>query len=284
MDQPSLGTRSNTAVHVRSQRLTVSALVVSYNTRGLTLEAIASVIADAEVIVVDNASADGSPDAIAARFPDVCLVRSEVNLGYAGGVNAAAAVAHGDALLVLNSDAQVQPGALAQLVRCLEQHPSAALVGPALTHPDGRPQASAFRFPGLLQYALDLYPVPRLMETALNGRIWARTQMRIDYPLGACMLIRRSAWNDVGPLDQGYFMYMEEIDWCRRARARGWEIWHEPAAVVIHHAGSSTRQQPQAMRAQLWRSRLRYYSRFHTPAENRLLHALVRSRFKNRTR
>ena len=258
--------------------MSVSALVVSYNTRDLTLEAIASVIAEAEVIVVDNASSDGSADAIATAFPDACVIRSEVNLGYAGGVNAAASAAHGDALLVLNSDARLQSGALETLQRCLEQHPRAALVGPALKYPDGRQQASAFRFPGLLQFALDLYPVPRLMDTAVNGRIWASKPVRIDYPLGACMLIRRTAWEDIGPLDEGYFMYMEEIDWCRRARARGWEIWHDPRAVAIHHAGSSTRQQPQAMFAQLWRSRLRYSSRFHPPAHNRLMGALLRTR------
>ena len=209
------------------------------------------------------------------------LIVSCVNLGYAGGVNAAAGAAHGDALLVLNSDARLEPAALPLLLDCLDQRPGAAMVGPALKYPDGRPQASAFRFPGLLQVALDLYPVPRLMDTALNGRIWATTPRRIDHPLGACMLIRRAAWEDVGPLDEGYFMYMEEIDWCRRARARGWEIWHQPAAVAIHHSGSSTRQQPRAMFQQLWRSRLRYYSRFHTPTSNRLVRALVHSRLKN---
>ena len=241
----------------------------------------ASVIDEAEVVVVDNASRDGSADAIAARFPEVCLVRSKLNLGYAGGVNAAAGAAHGNALLVLNSDARLEPGALECMLRCLEQHPGAAMVGPALKYPDGRAQACAFRFPGVLQLALDLYPVPRLMDTRLNGRIWASTPVRIDHPLGACMLICRAAWDQVGPLDEGYFMYMEEIDWCRRARAHGWEVWHEPAAIVIHHSGSSTRQQSRAMFTQLWRSRLRYYSRFHTPGCNRLIRALVHSRLKS---
>jgi GT2 family glycosyltransferase len=255
----------------------VSTLIVSYNTRDLTLEAVESSTAEpqTETIVVDNGSVDGSADAIAKRFPSVVLIRSEANLGFAGGINRAAACAHGDALLVLNSDARLQPGALQRMLALLEEHPQAALVGPSLRFPDGRPQASAFRFPGLSQVALDLFPIDRLMDSWLNGRITANTPTPVDHPLGACMLIRRSAWNDVGPLDEGYFMYLEEVDWCRRARLRGWQIWHQPRAVVLHDAGASTSQQPDAMFSQLWRSRLRYYVRFHGPVYNRFVHTII---------
>jgi N-acetylglucosaminyl-diphospho-decaprenol L-rhamnosyltransferase len=259
----------------------VSVLIVSYNTRELLLEAIASVVDEpgVETIVVDNASRDGSPDAVAARFPTVQLSRSETNLGYAAGVNRAAAAARGEALLVLNADAKMCPGALALLLEVLARQPRAAIVGPALRYPDGHEQAAAFRFPGLVQVVLDLFPIDRLMDSRLNGRVTpARTSqpVQIDYPLGACMLIRCAAWQEVGPLDEGYFMYLEEIDWCRRSRQKGWQVWHQPAAVAVHHAGASTRQQPDAMFAQLWRSRLRYYQRFHGPAYNRLVHAVVR--------
>lgn len=256
----------------------LSALIVSFNTRELTLEAIESVIGEPnlEVIVVDNASTDGSPLAIGKRFPAARLICSEVNLGFAGGVNQAAAMACGQYLLVLNSDARLTPGALERLVELLEQRPRAALVAPALRYPNGRPQPSAFRFPGLIQVALDLFPVDRLMDSRLNGRVSATAATRIDHPLGACMLIRRAAWDDIGPLDDGYFMYLEEIDWCRRARMHGWQIWYQPRALAIHYGGASTSQQSEAMFAQLWRSRLRYYARHHGPAYNRLVHALVR--------
>lgn len=258
--------------------MSCSALIVSFNTRELTLEAIASVVTEpgVQTVVVDNASRDGSADAIAERFPSVCLVRSVHNLGFAGGVNRAAVEAAGDALLVLNSDARLQPGALELMQERLTHHPRAGLVAPALRYPDGRPQASAFAFPGLVQVALDLRPIDRLMDSRFNGRVYADSPRQIDHPLGACMLIRRAAWDEVGPLDEGYFMYLEEIDWCRRARARGWQIWHDPRACVVHHGGSSTSQQPEAMFAQLWRSRLRYYSRFHGPVYNRLVRTLIR--------
>ena len=127
-----------------------------------------------------------------------------------------------------------------------------------------------------MQVALDLRPIDRLMETRINGRIQATRPTRIDHPLGACMLIRRAAWDDVGPLDEGYFMYMEEVDWCRRALGRGWQVWYHPGARVIHHAAASTSQQPDAMFTQLWLARLRYYRRFHGPAYNRVVHFLVR--------
>jgi N-acetylglucosaminyl-diphospho-decaprenol L-rhamnosyltransferase len=261
-----------------------SALIVSFNTCELTLAAIGSVVddPDVEVIVVDNNSHDGSADAVAERFPRVRLVRSERNLGFAGGVNRAASEASGEMLLVLNSDARLDPGALQLLRAFLAATPRAGLVAPALRYPDGRAQQSAFAFPGLIQVALDLYPIDRLMDSRVNGRVRSTEPREIDHPLGACMLIRGAAWEDVGPLDEGYFMYLEEIDWCRRARSRGWQIWHYPAAVAVHHGGSSTSQQPQAMYAQLWRSRLRYYARFHGPTYNRIVRALVRRGLRGR--
>jgi len=259
-------------------------LIVSYNTRELLLEAIESVIdeAEVEVIVADNASRDGSAEAVTSRFPSVRLVRSAINLGFAGGVNRAAECARGRALLVLNSDARLEPGALDALLELLDRMPKAAMVAPALRYTDGRPQPAAFKFPGLAQLAMDLFPVDRLADSKLNGRIHAKAPASIDHPLGACMLIRRSAWEAVGPLDEGYFMYLEEVDWCRRARLKGWQIWHHPGAVAVHHGGSSTRQHADAMFVQLWRSRLRYYTRFHGLFYNRVVHALVRLGLRRR--
>ncbi|MDQ3808734.1 MAG: glycosyltransferase family 2 protein [Chloroflexota bacterium] len=254
-------------------------LIVSYNTRDLLLDAVASVLCEpeVEVVVVDNASRDGSAAAVAERFPSVRLIASPRNLGFAAGTNLAARQARGRHLLLLNPDAALTPGALDRLLAVFERHPRVGAAGPALVYGDGRAQPSAFRFPDLSQVVLDLFPVPRLMDSPLNGRLSrpGRAQC-IDHPLGACMLIGRAAWDDVGPLDEGYFMYLEEVDWCRRAAARGWRTWYEPAARAVHHAGSATRQRSDAMFEELWRSRLRYYQRFHGPLFNRLVHAIVR--------
>ena len=262
----------------------VSALIVSYNTRELLLEAVGSVTNEpgVETIVVDNGSRDGSPEAVERRYRHVNVIRSTINLGFAAGVNRAAEAAQGSNLLVLNSDARLEPGALATLLALLDQQPRAAMVAPRLRYPDGRPQAAAFRFPGLAQIVFDLFPVDRLTDSPLNGRVNPRAPQRVDHPLGACLLIRRAAWRDVGPFDEAYFMYLEEIVWCRRAAARGWQIWHHPGAVAVHHGGSSTRQHAEAMAAQLWRSRLRYYARFHGPLYNRLVHLLIRAGLSRR--
>jgi GT2 family glycosyltransferase len=263
----------------------ISVLIVSYNTRDLTQEAIASVIDEPQVetIVVDNASSDDSAEAIGRRFPTARVIRAETNLGFAAGVNRAASVACGDYLLVLNPDARLEPNALKRMLELMDQQPRAGLVSPALQYPDGRQQSAAFSFPGLVQVLLDLFPIARLAESRLNGRVHVSRPTRIDHPLGACMLIRGAAWQDVGPLEEGYFMYLEEIDWCRRAQRRGWQIWQQPGASVIHVGGASTSQQPDAMFAQLWRSRLRYYARFHGPLFNRLVHSIVRAGLRHKS-
>jgi GT2 family glycosyltransferase len=245
----------------------VSALIVAYNTRQLTLEALASVAGDAdiELIVVDNNSADGTADAVAAGFPEATLVRSAENRGFAWGVNRAVERATGEYLLLLNPDAALSPGSLGTMLAFLDAHPTAAAVGPRLAYGDGSHQDSAFRFPGLLQVWLDLFPINRLMAGPLNGRYTIGAEpLKVDFLLGACALIRREAWERVGPLDERFFMYVEEVDWFRRAQQAGWEVWHHPVAVAVHHAGQSTRQKADVMFVELWHSRLKYYAK-HFP-------------------
>ena len=279
-------------------------VVVSFNTAALLDACLRSVhaalvetgwLADAEVVVVDNHSADESVAFVRRHHPWVRLVASDVNLGFTAANNVALAPwASGAApcparVLLLNPDAELLPGALAALAAVLDAEPRTAVVGPSLRYADGRFQHGAFRFPGLVQTGLDLWPVARLADSRLNGRYPRRRYDRgrpfdVDAVLGACMLVRADALQAVGPLDTGYFMYCEELDWCQRFRAAGWRVRCVPAAGVIPHGGASTSRFQSTTFVHLWRSRLRYFDAHAGGVRARLLRALVRIGFARHDR
>jgi N-acetylglucosaminyl-diphospho-decaprenol L-rhamnosyltransferase len=255
----------------------VSAVIVSFNTAPLLERAIQSLVSSApsvnglEIIVVDNASEDGSPLMVREKFPDVRLVRLTRNVGFAAGTNMGLRMARGEQLLLLNPDAELLHNAMPTLSSFLAEHPWVAAVGPRLIYPDGTHQDSAFHFPNLGQITFDFFPPPRhILQSRLNGR-YGKTDSPhpIDHPLGACMLLSRTAFEDVGLLDEAFYMYCEEVDWCMRAWERGWEIYHHPGAVVIHHSGKSTEQRSGAMFEQLQKSRSRLYEKHYNGAFKR---------------
>jgi len=257
---------------VEAPMVDLSVVIVSWNTRALTLGSIAAVGAASgalrvETIVVDNGSRDGSPGAIRERFPDVRVIETGRNLGFAGGNNAGLRAARGRFVCLLNSDTEARAGSLAALVAHLEAHPELGAVGPRLLNADGSEQAVGFRFPSLAQVALDLFPLGgRFAESRVNGRYPHEPRDRafaIDFPLGACIVARREAVEATGPLDEGFHMYSEEVDWCRRMRAAGWGIECLPTAEVVHFGGQSTSQQPARMFYELHRSRACYFRRWH---------------------
>ncbi len=270
-------------------------VIVSYNTRELTLACLASVFQAletsglrGEVWVVDNASADGSAAAIRESFPQVHLWASAENLGFAGGVNWALA-ALGQLpeppryVFLLNPDTLVAPDALGHLVRFMDATPQAGAAGAQLRYGDGSFQHGAFRFPTLLMALFDFWvPHPRLLDSPLNGRYPRRWYARgrpfpIDHPLGAALLIRWEALRQVGPLDEGFFMYCEEVDWCRRAKAAGWEVYCVPQAMVTHFAGQSTQQFRERMFVVLWRSRYRLFRKHYGSLYRGLVRWIVRA-------
>lgn len=269
-------------------------IIVSYNTRDLLRRCLQSVYEDAartpglqtSIVVIDNASADGSAEMVAEEFPLVQLIASAENLGFARANNVGLrllgfqsattqAATAPDAAFLLNPDTELQPGALTELTGFLQQHPQAGACCPRLTYGDGSFQHSAFHFPGLAQLFLDLYPIPRLMQSRINGRYPRRLYegkrpFAIDFALGAALMVRTEAVAAAGLLDESYFMYAEEMDWQKRIQRAGWPIYCVPTAHIIHYEGQSARQFRRAMTVALWRSRLRYYDKHH-PAWKRWL-------------
>jgi GT2 family glycosyltransferase len=231
-----------------SQPPVVSVIIVSYNTRDLTLDCLRTVTKELdrekiEVFVVDNASQDDSVAAIRAEFPDVKLIANERNVGFGTANNQAMQTACGRTFLLLNSDAFPKPGAVSVLISYLDSHPEVAAVGPRLLNADGTLQRSCFRLPSPGRAWLEnlwladlLYRHPTLGEY----RRWPHDVARnVDFVSGACMLIRREVWDRIGGFDEDFFLYAEETDWQRRMRDAGWQIAFTPAAEVVHLGGES---------------------------------------------
>ncbi|PDV97355.1 glycosyltransferase family 2 protein [Candidatus Chloroploca asiatica] len=266
-----------------------SVIIISFNTVTLLRTCLASLRAcqlALEVIVVDNDSHDGSPAMVRAEFPEVRLLALDHNLGFAGATNRGLAAVTGTPpfYLLLNPDTVVHPGAIETLVAFLEAHPRVGMVGPRLLNPDGTLQQAAFRFPTLLMTLLDLFPPGEVLPGRLYGSWWhgryphatGTTPFAIDHPLGACMLVRREVVATVGALDQRYFMYSEEIEWCWRIKATGWAIWQVPAATVTHVGGAATSQVRPRMFVALWQSRLQFTAQHRSPQSLHAQRSLVR--------
>jgi N-acetylglucosaminyl-diphospho-decaprenol L-rhamnosyltransferase len=269
--------------------------IVSYNTRDLLRGCLASLHAcrlPLRTVVVDHCSPDGSAAMVRAEFPEVQLLEPGRNLGFAGGTNLAlrqlgfcAPAAGGlpaNMALLLNPDTRVHSGAIEALAAFLAEHPRVGMVGPRLLNADGTTQPAAFRFPTLTMTALDLFPPGEALPGRLYGSWWhgrypeerGETPFPIDHPLGACILARREAVEEIGLLDERYFMYAEEVDWCLRTRRAGWAIWQVPQARVTHYGGASTRQVRARMQIALYQSRLRFFEQ-HYGAGTVKIHRLV---------
>lgn len=248
-------------------------VIVSWNARA-DLERCLRSLADPPpatphtIAVVDNASADGSADLVAERFPAVRLIRSDENLGFARANNLAIRQLPGDPILLLNPDTIVPPGAIDRLVEHLASHPDAAAAGPRLVDGDGFPEISFGRLPSPAREAV------RKVMTRLHARrvrpvTWwvdrrARRGRAVDWVSGAALIVRRRPAEEAGLLDERFPLYWEDIDFCAGLRARGWQVLFTPAAEITHLRGRSARAAPEAAGRAYRSAQLAFYAK-HRP-------------------
>ena len=295
-------TPDNHSYTARSATLPVGVVIVSWNVSDLLDRCLASLAASSHplrIVVVDNASQDNTAAMLRERHPEATVIANAANRGFTAannqglralglrldraGESPPGETARDDAeedrseagdpapqqVLLLNPDTEVAPDVVAQLLDCLAAHPRAAMAGPALFYGDGSPQPSRRRFPTVLTALLESTPIgwrwPGLSPTRryLMADVSDDHEQRVDWITGAAMLLRREALEAAAGLDEGYFMYAEELDLCRRLADLGWETWFCPAARVLHHEGRSSEQVSGLRHRIFQRSRVRYVAVHH---------------------
>ena len=263
--------------------LDLSIIVLSWNTRQMLVDCLSSVQATVanlacEVVVVDNGSTDGSQAMLLRHFPDVHLIQNDENVGFARANNQAMTASQGRYMLLFNSDAIATPGAIQSLLDLARTQPRAGIVGAQLVNRDGSFQASHTSFPTLWQEFLMLTGLGRLFYGQWypsHSPEEEKGPQTVDYVEGACLLVRREAFEDVGGLDESYFMYAEEVDWCHTMRERGWQVWYQPEAKVIHLGGGSSRNRRPQREADLYRSRVQFFRKHYGDRAAWLLKAQI---------
>jgi GT2 family glycosyltransferase len=267
----------------------LSIIVVNWNTRDLLAGCLESVYRTAsglasEVLVVDNASTDGSVAMVRKRFPQVCLVENPDNVGFARANNQAIRLSRGSYVLLLNSDTEVYPGALKTMVQFMEERPKIGGCGPRLLSADGSFQASCHPMltPGREFWRLMFFDRLWRRATYIQERWDWKTSHPVEVIKGACFLLRRTALDQVGLLDERYFMYTEEMDLCYRLLQAGWQLRWVPQAVVKHYGEASSRQMAEAMYVQLYRSKVQFHRKFGGPRRADRFKRLLRVAYGHR--
>jgi hypothetical protein len=271
---------------VAPERVEVSVIIVNWNTRELLNHALSSLFSTehgyaTEVIVVDNGSTDGSSEMIRARWPQVILRMLNQNVGFGAANNIGFRLASGDFILLLNSDAECLPTTIRELATELQMNPDVGCVGARHINVDGSLQRSTNAFPTLLNDALELTELSRftVFQRVLRRRFpwWGNHTARIEtgWVNGACMMLRRSAIEDVGGFDEAFSLYVEEVDLCYRLRKAGWRVVFTPRAEVIHREGRSLDGRP-ALRVRLryW-GHAYFYAKHYSKAHHVAFCALV---------
>jgi GT2 family glycosyltransferase len=252
----------------------ISIIIVSWNTKKYMEECLTSLRGmegnvSAEIIVVDNASADGTPEMIRTQFPDVKLIETGANLGFAKGNNVGIKEATGKYICLINSDVNVPSDCLNKMHAFMEQEPSIGLLGPGMLRPDGKVYRSGMRFPTLWNLFLRALFLDSLFKSTgfFGGFLMKDFQFDhtrdIDVLNGWLWMARREALEQVGPLDGRFFMYAEDVDWCQRFHLAGWRVVFYAEAQAVHYGGASAASAPSRFNVEMQRANLQYWKKYH---------------------
>jgi len=245
----------------------LSVSIVNTESRELLLACLESLAdVDVEIVVLDNASEDGSVAAVRKRFPDVRVIPQEFRAGFGANHNTVIRVTRSRYIYVLNEDTTATDWGFDRLIAYLDAHPRVAAVGPRLVYPDGRRQDSAWRFPTPLVSALGLATLGKLGVKQSLGD----DPRPVDWVMGAAIVLRREALTEVGLFDEDFFLYSEEVDLQFRLRQAGWEVHYVPDVTVVHHESQFSAGIPERRINEMWRSRHRYWHKHHSGAGARV--------------
>jgi GT2 family glycosyltransferase len=252
----------------------ISFVIVNWNTKEVLSLCIQSLImysphCDTEIIVVDNGSTDGSQEHVRKNFPEVLLLENKVNLGYASGCNKGIHASSGAYICLLNSDIIIQEGGIERMREYMDSHPSIAVLGPRFLGPDGSSQTSCRLFPSLWNefcaaIALHrVFPNSRFFSSSEMDHISHDRILQVEVLAGALWFVRRQAIDEAGLLDERFFMYGEDSDWCKTFWDAGWEIVYFPLVEVIHRHGASSSIDPVRFYIEQYRAGLQYWRKHH---------------------
>lgn len=263
------------------KKTVLSVVIVSFNTRQILSDCLASLFRfspgeNFEVIVVDNASADGSPAMVKKDFPQVRLLVNRRNLGFGRANNQGAALARGEFILLLNSDTLVRPESLALLLAFARRQPRLGALGPGLLNADGTPQASAGSFPDLwvsfkMLFGEHFFPFCRVRFAYSRSRA-------VDWVVGAALLIKREVFRQVGGFDEKIFMYMEEVELCYRLKKAGFENFFYPEPKIVHLGGQSSVSGKKDPILNIYRGLLYFYRRHYSPLALSVLKLMLKAK------
>lgn len=244
-----------------------SVIIINWNTRDLLLQCIDSIYRTIknlsfEIWVVDNGSSDDSVDAVKSKFPDVMIIENKENLGFAKANNQAFRKMNGRYAVLLNSDTMLTDGATETIVKFMNENSKIGICGGQLLNADGTKQNSMANIPNLATELLNKSLLRRLFPEKYPGKeLDFKKPVEVESIIGAYMIVRKDAINDVGLMDEDYFFFFEETDWCLRMKKKGWMIFHHPGAKIYHFQGQSAGKVNVRARIEYWRSRYTFFQK-----------------------